>query len=515
MFCDKCGQPLNDGDLFCGNCGAKVDIDKAEMPAESSRENEAEEPNNEGKADTQEESVPDSEAGFDPYSFSTNGTSAESSREITAEPQPDFAADNESAKQEKYQSASNTAAGDGKANGTGTKTIKINKKILIIVLVVIAVIVAASVGVSALKKQYLPEKTAQAFADSLFSQNWNEVYDSINIEESEFVNKEQFVAMCEEDPGCFGIDLASTSYYSVYCTSGGEAGMNRSLFSMSCVTSSGDGDIDFVVVKDKDRFWFFDTYKIEIANSPIMSYRIFAPARSKVQVNGIDIKFVDATEEEIAHYEIESILPGKYEVTVSRDNCEDYKGTMTVYNRYEYIEDEYSEFGYNNGSEIVNGGDKSNCYFVSLYYTDEYLKSIEDTATSLLLDMMKKAADCSNDISDFEFIDDESRQSAQETIDYIVENMSYDRDSEYYSYGDISFDSLEIDRDYDDFIYCFWTGYEAYSFDYDLVYSYSWSYNGDFFSDSGVYEHSDDPCITIENSDGEWKISYIDFYIYI
>lgn len=507
MLCKECGCPINPDDLFCGNCGAKIEKEQTvEEPTEK------ETVNSENSVQPEEPEVKESNAneseGFDPYSYQQE---AEPSVEDKSEAAEISKEEKQGEKQEEKQKS---PAEKTQTKKSGNKTIKINKKALIAIGIAIIVIIAVAVGVNAAKKNFEPIKTAEAFADDLFSGDWNSVYNSINIEESEFVNKDTFIAMCENNPNCFGIDLNTASYYSVYCTAGGEAGMERSLFTMSCVTENGDEDIEFVVVKDKDRFWFFDTYKVEITYSPIVSYRIYAPAGSSVKVNGIEIAYVEETEEDYGYYGIDDILPGKYTLDVSRENCESYSANVAVYNRFEAASDE-AYWGYEEDYGLVNGGGTDNCYYVSLNYTDEYVKSVEDSAILLMTSMLKKAAACNSDVSDIPFTDEAAKQYATEELNDSIEDIDVNTEDSYYTYGEISIDSLTIDREYDDIIYCSWTNDYTYYYDFVLNYSYSWSYNGSYYEDSGVRERTAYPDITIVNVDGEWKIDDISFYMYV
>lgn len=61
MICKNCGQILNDGDLFCGNCGAKVEPDNNDMSLDNA--------NIENAEHEEENSVESAESnnGFDPY----------------------------------------------------------------------------------------------------------------------------------------------------------------------------------------------------------------------------------------------------------------------------------------------------------------------------------------------------------------------------------------------------------------------------------------------------------------
>lgn len=507
MLCKECGCPINPDDLFCGNCGAKIE---KEQTVEESTEKEAvscEKPLQQEEPEAKKLSA-NKEEGFDPYSYKQG---VESSVEDKSEAAEASKEEKQKETQEKKQEAPTEKS---QIKKSGKKSIKINKKALIAIGIAIIVIIAAAVGVNAAKTKFAPIKTAEEFANDLFSKNWNNVYNLINIEESEFVNKDTFIAMCENNPNCFGVDLNTATYYDVYCTSGGEPGMERSLFTMSCVTEYGDEDIEFVVVKDKDRFWFFDTYKVEITYSPIVSYRIYAPSDSSVKVNGIEIAYVEETEEDYGYYGIDKILPGKYTLEVSRENCESYSADVTVYNRFE-AESGEAYWGDEEDYEMVNGGGTDNRYYVSLYYTDEYVKSVEDTAISLMTSMLKKAAACNSDVSDIPFTDEAAKQYAVEELNESIEDIDVNTDDSYYTYGDISIDSLTIDREYDDIIYCSWNNDYTYYYDFILNYSYSWNYNGSYYEDSGVRDRTAYPDITIVNVDGEWKIDDISFYMYV
>ena len=68
MLCKECGCPINPDDLFCGNCGAKIEKEQTvEEPTEK------ETVNSENSVQPEEPEVKESNAneseGFDPYSY--------------------------------------------------------------------------------------------------------------------------------------------------------------------------------------------------------------------------------------------------------------------------------------------------------------------------------------------------------------------------------------------------------------------------------------------------------------
>lgn len=126
MICKNCGHVLNDGDLFCENCGTKVTTDNEDKVIDN---------HNPDKEDDALEKDND----FDPYSFvAGEKDSVESEKDSgnVYEPQT-----NNSDSESLQSSVNNTYS-----NTSNIKTIRFNKKVAIIVFVVIVVLV---IGVAA------------------------------------------------------------------------------------------------------------------------------------------------------------------------------------------------------------------------------------------------------------------------------------------------------------------------------------------------------------------------------
>lgn len=394
----------------------------------------------------------------------------------------------------------------------GVKTVSINKKALIIVSVVFAIVLVVSIGLSILKNQYDPKKTAEKFAQTLCAQDWDGVYDMIGVEDSAFVNKERYVEMCQNNPDIFGVYLSTVEDYSVHSTKGDTS----NTYVMNCFSyDSRSAELYFDIVKTKDGFWFFDEYGIVLETSPIQSYKIFAPANSVVNVNGISIPLctdttvLNESEENYITYYVDKILPGEYTLEVTCPNCKSYSDTITVYNDSGYSSS--SDFSYSSSDGEMNR------YFVSLYYTDTYLEDINAFALNSLTTIINYAVAYQSDISALKCYDDAAKQRVQSELNGNIKNIQDVYEGGSYTYGPVQINSVVPKENRYDSIKPF-ASYDkeldAFDYQYSVQYSYLETYSGFYTSD---YTNTRTSTATISvqcNENGEWTISDVDFYIY-
>lgn len=143
MNCKNCGNPINEGDMFCGSCGAKINN-------EDGAENAKAQPSNAENGQQAENS-----GAFDPYAqpceendaaqaaSENESVDGQSKEQISGEKNEVSAAfQNNGLGSENVPSA---AAGAGTPAGTNVKTVRINKKALIITVSVVAAVVVAAV----------------------------------------------------------------------------------------------------------------------------------------------------------------------------------------------------------------------------------------------------------------------------------------------------------------------------------------------------------------------------------
>ena len=144
MNCKNCGNPINEGDMFCGACGAKIEPENIIDDSQEAT------PSNSQKDSLQQDS-----AGFDPYALppedSAKTQEAEKAQADNSEYYQPYEAENNAVHgslQSNGQNAQNVAPVAVSANsnaGANVKTVRINKKALIITVSVVAAVVVAAV----------------------------------------------------------------------------------------------------------------------------------------------------------------------------------------------------------------------------------------------------------------------------------------------------------------------------------------------------------------------------------
>lgn len=148
MFCPNCGAQLEDGDVFCGECGAKIQ-QQPEQKTEETVKQTVEEP----KVQQAQQNIPNQTEGYAP---------------------------------KKKSAASNVSP---KA-----------KKIIGIQIAVLAVLIGVFFYFGS--KSSKPEAAVNQFVDNYNDHKWEKVYPAYDMEESDFINEETFAkTMDQSDPG--------------------------------------------------------------------------------------------------------------------------------------------------------------------------------------------------------------------------------------------------------------------------------------------------------------------------
>ena len=470
MFCPNCGANINDNDCFCEKCGTRI----VEPDRNSSIANEP---------------IQNPEPMDVPVQ--------------AAQPSPVFV----------QPSMSQPPLVQPKKSGSGKKTVLIISIILIVVLIIAALVG----GLLFLKKQYSPQKKAEEFAVLMINGEWENVYDEINLEQTDLVNKDNFVQMCKTDNSAFGVNLDSVKDYAVVCNKGSNG-------SYKCdvtlhYSKGSDQTLSYMLVVDKDGFLFFDTYKIEFSESPIVNYKIYAPQDSTVTINGVEGEYVAPENEEgYGSYDFNTILPGEYELVVAHENCEDYTADITVYSnaalnenkqsgyQEEYYELTYGDYDYESG-EIVNGCYDDNEYYVSLYFVDEYEKELTGKIDTMSKTIISDVVADKFDASAYSF-------DTPETQDYVLKNIYEYIEVIYEDYIDYSYDTPVLEYCEKDtaasnpIIYLPYYGYTYYYDEHEASVYTDWTYSYGGYTDAGTDWFYSEFCFTYYiDKDGKIIIS--------
>ncbi len=179
MICKKCGQPVNEGDMFCGYCGAKLNYENDVESTETQPLNDEKELPDENPGAFDPYAKPDEEIGSTQVlSEDVNESAQNQTAEVGGENTEAFG----KAQNNGFDSANAPyiAAGVSSNMGTNVKTVRINKKALIIVSsVLVAVIVVAVLAYVIYNRAPISINLDDYVSDQIYTdESVNEYYDT-------------------------------------------------------------------------------------------------------------------------------------------------------------------------------------------------------------------------------------------------------------------------------------------------------------------------------------------------
>lgn len=212
-----------------------------------------------------------------------------------------------------------------------------------------------------------------------------------------------------------------------------------------------------------------------LKNTAVIS--VYAPEGATVLLNGKEMPYSDAVD----CYRIIDELSGRQTLTVTRDGYEDFIKEIDL--------------------------DKEKNHEITVELTalqstrDDALKQAE----KILPEIIKICADGSGDISSFSFYNEEEKNTIQNTVYGIVDELSVDTES--YKTGEIQLTNVVYDNSS--------TAGDSISQEKDsrgrmisftAEYSYTWEYKSDAYEDSGIDSAVAKGLILLDYINGSWCI---------
>lgn len=286
MYCKYCGEFNEDGSVFCCECGKNIGHNQEE-PYEA------------------------------PYGYQPQNTYQQPGN---AYQQP----------QDTYISLPSA----GQIAAAGKNAAVSAKKILPLIIVIACLIAAVIAAVIAGNWLTSPDRTAEKYFKSLSGKDWASAYDCLYLNESEFINAEQFALMMENSEilpdNIVAYEIISESdqrgsYYDMDSIADSDFQMEYRVNYATERSSSERMDIKLIKTSEK-QFLFFDSYKVS-ASEFIGEMMITVPAFASVSVDGVlldDTKLVSSSEYSDT-YEISSVFQYPHAVLVQSPVTEDYE----------------------------------------------------------------------------------------------------------------------------------------------------------------------------------------------
>ena len=234
MFCPKCGNEVKEGDMFCGECGTRME--PLEGAGQETEVNQQEV--------NQQEATP-----------------------VQPEVRVKEAATNEAPKQKS----------GGFLNGFSDRS----KKIVIAEIALLIVLVAAFFYIGNRKSS--PESAANQFVKDYNDKKWSKVYESYNLTEDTFINAEAFEKTMEQND-----TKTLSSPTGGYVSYGDYAGQ------YVYQAKKGSDEVVIRVAKSaKKNFLFFDKYEVTSVTDAGMStasVKLFTIPGATLKIDGIAAK---------------------------------------------------------------------------------------------------------------------------------------------------------------------------------------------------------------------------------
>lgn len=254
MFCPKCGSEVKDGDMFCGECGMRME------PLES----ENQQTESQKTADQNE---------------------TQKSKPVQPNQAPNKA----------------PAKSGGLFKGFSSKA----KKIVIAEVAVLVVLIAAFFYIGNSKSS--PEAAANQFVKDYNNKKWSNIYDKFNLSEDTFINEEAFEKTMDQNET--KTLSTPTGGYVNYGTYAGQYVYQA---------KKGSDEVEIHIAKSaKKNFLFFDKYEVTSATDTGLateSVKLFTMPGVTLKIDGIAAKVPEDTSENT--YNV-TMFAGKHKLTFS------------------------------------------------------------------------------------------------------------------------------------------------------------------------------------------------------
>lgn len=232
MFCPNCGKEVKDGDMFCGECGAKVTLDDQTEPLKE---------------------------------------------EVKKEPPKKAAPEKKAVKQAVPKQRTQSKP---KSNGMSPRA----KKIIAIQVAVLAVLVGVFYYFGS--RSSSPESAANQFVEDYNNKEWTKIYDLYNFDEDTFINEDAFEKTMDQSK----VETLTAP------TGGQTSASYSSSTAAPYVYRAKKGSdyvIINVAKSAKKNFLFFDKYEVTgVVDSGVMTTSVRVPNVSGItmKIDGIKAK---------------------------------------------------------------------------------------------------------------------------------------------------------------------------------------------------------------------------------
>lgn len=232
------------------------------------------------------------------------------------------------------------------------------KKVKRLIAAVLGVVIVAFIFVSVGKSLADPEKIVKGYFQARVDRNWDKVYSYLALEDSDFINKENFskVMQAKKQPDILNFEVTEQKYsttasYYYQSSESSDLVKNYTVKYVSKGYSSADVETVTLVKKAEKKLLFFDDYEIAVNDLIVNDYELYIPSGATVYMDDTQLKEVADNpkykEEKWDAYKISKIFSGDHVIRVEAAGYEpftkeieitSYSGNYYYINLYELTE---------------------------------------------------------------------------------------------------------------------------------------------------------------------------------
>lgn len=465
-FCPNCGAKLEDGAIFCGECGTRIDsfqesvnIVDDTIEVEQSINNETETMPWEQNVSDETEAMPWEQNVSDETETIVWEEPSSQSKEWESQNNPIRPSQRKKARQQNQQDSSITIKKPNiNVNAYKAKAKKMSKrqKFVIAEVLCLALVIGVFcwIGSSKTSAQAVAKEYVAAYA----KQDWSKIYDMTDFPEGTYLKKEQFIECItnKETVAIDNFEISEGFAYSEYASNSllgsfasdstsSSSGIQKFYDVQYTVKGQGSGYMSLEMIKQSEKsMLFFDTWKVASNDMVISNYYVSVPVGASATIDGIVLSESDKLEEQgygVDQYSI-SIFEGPHTIQVSLPWFQIYENEF-----YAYEGDSFSVYD----MELTEDG-----------------KLALQTKMQEVLEKFYQAAVAGKDFSEVSnlFMDD-SLESAKSSYEYLQEELN---SSDYYALNEVTFHDFNCEY------YLNESGISAeMNYDYDMEYTYTWT----------------------------------------
>lgn len=297
-----------------------------------------------------------------------------------------------------------------------------------ICLAVFAVLILATAAAYFISPYHNPERVVSRFVNSVNEENWKGVYKSIVANDSPFVDENDFISYCNENPTAVSLTQSHIVDFEIVKD---KSESNNYYYSVNYVDENGASGVLYVTVeKVKERFWIFDRYEVVPDFDCITSVSVYVPQNSSVYIDD----YLISKKEKISAYDsvydceysydkftADYVLVGSHEVSVTNPQCTESTQSIDT--------------------------NENTQYFINMPVSEDCYNSLCDKSVDYISQFYSGVINDSIDVSSFPL----SQNFSQDRFDGVVNSISEElyKDLKDYNITSMNVTECRINTPYD------------------------------------------------------------------